>query len=133
MFIDKMLSNLCSDLRIRHFVNCFDSYNLSIDVIFDQPFFEFTFCFTWLKDENRFSIPNADNYCVVINIQVFRKISLTALALAKPLPQQKPLACENRQQVPELLHNHPQVVYRHHAEAVSPHPILSPQSFPLAR
>ena len=76
-----MLSNFCSNLRLRHIVNCFNTYDASIEAVSFKTLFQFALCLTRTEYQNSFCIPNARNYRIVVNVEMSRKGSLAAVIL----------------------------------------------------
>ena len=75
----KVLSNFRRNLTIRHLVKCFNTYDSSTKVVSFKTFFQFALCVTRTKYQNRFCITNRRNYCIVVNVEMSRERSLTAV------------------------------------------------------
>ena len=73
------MSNFCCNLRISHFVNCFNTNYMSTEAFSRELFFEFNFCLARTKYQNRFCIANMRNYIIVVSVEMFRKSSLLAI------------------------------------------------------
>ena len=79
MLFCKVLSNFRRDLAIRHLVGCFNTYDASAKVDSLKTFLQLSLCLTRAKYQNGFRTLNASNDRIVVNVEMSRSGSLSAI------------------------------------------------------
>ena len=72
-------SNLGRDLTIRHLVGCFNTYDAPAKAVLFKTFFQFAFCLTRTKYQDRLCITNRRNHRIVVDVEMLRTRSLEAI------------------------------------------------------
>ena len=77
--LSKVLADFRRNLAIRHLVNCFNTCDPSAQLVPFKTFLQFALCLTRTKYQNGFRITDARNYRSVVNVEMPRKGSLSAI------------------------------------------------------
>ena len=67
-----VLSNLCRNLAISHFIDCFNTDDASAQPFARQAFFELPLCLARTEDQNGFCALDVGNHVVVVLVEVCR-------------------------------------------------------------
>src|SRR5271157_2759474 len=79
MLFCKVPSNFRCNLAIRHLVDCFNTYDASAKVDSFKTFLQLALCLTRTEYQNGFRITNARDDRIVVDVEMSRKGSLSAI------------------------------------------------------
>ncbi len=79
MLFCKVPSNFRRNLAIRHLVDCFNTYDAFAKVDFFKTFLQFALCLTGTEYQNGFRLTNARDNRIVVNVEMSRRGSLSAV------------------------------------------------------
>jgi hypothetical protein len=74
-----VLSDFRRNLMIRHLVNGLNAHDASIEVVFLEPFFQFSLGLARTEYQNGFCIANTRNDRIIVDVEMSRKPLLPAI------------------------------------------------------